>query len=57
MQDSERQVLTKDNLYVLESLLTDAIFCMDFLKWYNPSKSGVDSLVGMPYLVENDGVC
>ena len=41
---------------MLDVLLTDVILGMDFLKWYNPSISWVDSLVGMPCLVENDGV-
>ena len=44
-------------LYVLDGLSMDVILGMDFLKWYNPSTSWVDSLVGMPYLAENDGVC
>ena len=44
-------------LYVLEGLSTDVILGMDFLKWYNLSISWVDSLIGKPCLVENDGVC
>ena len=44
-------------LYVLEGLLTDVILGMDFLEHYNPSISWVDSLVGIPCLVKNDGVC
>ena len=44
-------------LYVLDSLSTDVILGMDFLKRYNPSISWVDFLVGMPYLAENDGMC
>ena len=56
-QDGEHQVRTQAVLYVLEGLLTDAILGMDFLKWYNPSIGWFDSLVGMLYLVENDGVC
>ena len=43
-------------LYVLEDLLTDVILGIDFLQQYNASISWVDSLVGMPCLVENDGV-
>ena len=42
---------------MLDSLSTDVILGMDFLKWYNPSISWVHSLVGMPYLVEYDEVC
>ena len=30
---------------------------MDFLKWYNPSISGIDCRVGMPCLTTNGGVC
>ena len=47
----------KPKLYVLDGLSTDVIPDMDFLKRYNPSISWVDSLVGMPCLAENDGVC
>ena len=56
MQDGEHQVQTQAMLYVLESLSTDVILGMDFLKQYNSSISWVDSLVGMPCLVSNDGV-
>ena len=56
MQDDELQVQTKAILYMLESLANGVILGMDFLKWYNPSISWVDSLVGMPCLVKNDGV-
>ena len=57
VQDGECHVQTKAVLYMLEDLLTDVILGIDFLKQYNPSISWVDSLVGMPCLVENDGVC
>ena len=30
---------------------------MDFLKWYNPSISWIDSCVDMPCLAANGGVC
>ena len=39
-------------LYMLDSLLTDVILGMDFLKQNNPSISWVDSLIGMPSLAE-----
>ena len=42
--------------YVLAGLLTDVILMMDLLNRCNPSISWVDSLVGMPCLVANDGV-
>ena len=42
---------------MLASLSTDVILGMEFLKRYNLSISWVDSLVGMPCLAENDGVC
>ena len=57
MHHGEHQVQTKAVLYVLEGLSTDVILGMDFLKQCNPSICVVDSLVGMPCLVENDGVC
>ena len=56
-QAGERQVRAKTELYVLEGLSTDVILSMDFLQRYNPSSSWVDSLVGMPCLIENEGVC
>ena len=42
---------------MLEGLSADVILGMNFLKWYNPPVSWVDSLVGMPCLVENNSVC
>ena len=57
MQDSEHQVRTKAVLCVLEGLSTDVILGMDLLKQYNPSISWIDSVVGIPCLVENGGVC
>ena len=42
---------------MLEGLSTDVILGMDFSKQYNLSICWVDSLVGMPCLVANDGVC
>ena len=43
-------------LYVLDTLLTDVILSMGFLKRYKPSISWVDFLVEMLYLEANDGV-
>ena len=57
VQDGECHVQTKAVLYMLEDLFTGVILGIDFLKRYNPSISWVDSLVGMPCLVKNDGVC
>ena len=57
MQEGERQVGTQAVFYMLESLLTDMILSMNFLKQYSPSIIWIDSLFGMPCLVKNDGVC
>ena len=57
MQGGGCQVRTKVMLYLLDGLSTDVILGMDFLKQYNPSISWVDSVVGMPCLAENGGMC
>ena len=44
-------------LYVLDGLSTNVILGIDFLKWFNPSISWVDFLVGMLCLAENNGIC
>ena len=42
---------------MLDGLTTDVILGMDFLKWYNPTVSWLDSRVGMPCLAQNSCGC
>ena len=42
---------------MLDGLTTDVILGMDFLKWYNPTVSWLDSRVGMPCLAQNGCGC
>ena len=57
MQDGDCQYQTKAVLYMVEGSSTDVILGMESVKWYDPLICWVDSMVGMPNLLQNDGMC
>ena len=56
-EGGDYQVTVSLQLYMLDSLQSNVILGINFLKWYNLSITWIDCHVGVPCLAANGGVC